>query len=129
MRPVVPGVCDHRRVGWRLIVRSGSRVRRTSHRDLERALEELETRARGLADQAPGEAVDVRFRRYEPQERVIARLELSGPERLVPSVRAGIDVRGDGSIEAYRGRARRELIQARRGESAYDALRRAVAER
>ncbi|MGH2857887.1 MAG: hypothetical protein ACRDMJ_10430 [Solirubrobacteraceae bacterium] len=104
-------------------------MRRSSHADLEGALAELEARARKLAGGATGEAVDVRFRRFEPQERVIARLELAGPERLVPSLRAGIDVRGDGSVEAYRGRSRRELIEARRGESAYDALRRVLAER
>ena len=54
---------------------------------------------------------------------VVARLELSGPRRL----RAGVDVRGDGSSEAFVGRLRRQVVAQRDGESAYEALRRELA--
>jgi hypothetical protein len=53
---------------------------------------------------------------------VTARLELAGPERL----RAGVDVRGDGTAVPFTGRLLRKPVQRRERESAYDALRRAV---
>ncbi len=116
---------------WKLTERAGPKVRRSSFGDVDRALDALESRGRELATAAGGtwSSVDVRYKRFEPQERVVARLELAGPERFVPSVRAGIDVRGDGSVEAFRGRVRREVISEQRGESAYAALRRALSER
>ena len=94
------------------------------HEGLEHALDMLEARARELARAAPGQVVNLKVRRFEPAERVTARLELSGPERLLPRVRAGIDVRGDGSAEAFVGKIRRRLLEQRRGEDAYEALRR-----
>ncbi len=112
---------------WKLTERAGPRVKRSSFDDMTAALDALEARGRELARSAPREAVDTKVRRFEPQQRVIARLELAGPERLVPSVRAGVDVRGDGSVEAFRGRVRREVIDPRRGESPYGALRRSLA--
>ena len=86
-------------------------------------MDALETEARVLSNGAETRSVDTKLlRRFEPIQQVAARVELAGPRRL----RAGIDVRGDGSVESYTGRLRRELIEQGDGESAYDALRRTL---
>ena len=110
---------------WRVKIRAGAHVERTHHEDLGDALATLEARGREIAHEARGKTVSVPLMRdFEPVQQVVARLELSGPGR----VRAGVDVRGDGSAESWTGRVRRQLLTQRRGESAYAALRRAVSE-
>jgi hypothetical protein len=109
---------------YSLKVRAGPKVERSKHDDLDAALRALERRAEELQLVAPKRVVDLKIgRRFEPVQQVTARLELSGPNRL----RAGVDVRGDGSVESWTGRFRRQLIEQRRGESPFDALRRASA--
>jgi len=105
-------------------VRAGPKVRRDAFAALDAALAALERHARELSDTAPRTGLDAKFRRFEPGQRVSARIEIAGPGRLVPSVRAGVDVHGDGSVQAYRGRVRRQVIVPGGGESVYAALRR-----
>jgi hypothetical protein len=113
-------------VAWKLTVRNGSEVERLEFDQLGKALDTLEARAGELAQAAPNKEADLRFKRYEPVQQVFARLELSGPQRFLPSVHAGLDVRGDGSMEPYRGRVTREVIEQQREETPCRALRRAV---
>jgi hypothetical protein len=110
---------------YRLTVRSGPRVERHRFEDLTTALAELEARGRALAAGANAREIDLRVRQFEPVAQVVARLELAGPRRS----RAGVDVRGDGSVEAYMGALRRRVIDQRAGESAYEALARVAGER
>lgn len=107
-------------------MRAGAKVQTERFGELATALDAIEERARELADEAPNRVVDVKYKRFDPVQQVTARLELAGPQRLLVSVRAGIDVRGDGSAEAYVGRVRRAVIEQRKGESPYKALRRVV---
>jgi FAD/FMN-containing dehydrogenase len=101
-------------------VRVGPQVERTRHERLDDALAALEARLGDLgATRGHARAFT---REYEPVAQVAARGELAGPGR----VRGGIDVRGDGSAEAYRGRLRRTVVEQAPGEDAFAALRRAL---
>jgi hypothetical protein len=113
------------RSSYALTVREGSRVDRRRFAGLDEAFAHLEARVEALSGSARRGAVDLRYRRFEPVEQVAARVQLDGSRRL----HGGIDVRGDGSTEAYTGRWRRRLVEQREGESACDALRRALSGR
>jgi hypothetical protein len=115
-------------VAYTVTIRLGPKVTRRRVPSLPDAVDLLEMELRALgpaARRAPARALS---REIAPVAQVAARGELSGPGRLRPSVRAGADVRGDGSYEAYRGKVRREVIAQERGESAFDALRRVLGE-
>ncbi len=87
---------------------------------MDAALDALEATCRAIATGNGREPLKVAKRTYEPIVQVQARVELRGPR----GVRGGVDVRGDGSTEAFVGLVRRELVEQERGESAYAALRR-----
>lgn len=108
---------------YTVTTRIGPRVERARFERLGVALDAIEERGEELSagGRAPA-AQPPLMRRFEPVQQVLARVELAGPRRL----RAGVDIRGDGSTEGYTGRLRRRLVEQQGGESTYDALRRVL---
>ena len=76
----------------------------------------IERAARRLAAGPGREAVELRSRSFAPEQQVAGRVELRGP-----GVRAGVDVRGDGAVEAW---TRPVAAPAGRAAGRRDALRR-----
>jgi hypothetical protein len=106
---------------WRVTVRTGPKVERLRAETLPEALDALEAETRVAATTTRRGTIDVRFRRFEPEDQVATRAELRGP-----GTRAGFDVRGDGNVQAWTGRIRRRLVEPADGETPYHALRRAL---
>jgi len=107
---------------YRVTARKGPKVERERYDNAGQALAAVERHALELERTAHSRATGGRIvRRFEPVQQVVGRVEIRGPR----GVRGGIDVRGDGSAEAYTGRLRRELVEQRDGESPAAALRRA----
>jgi hypothetical protein len=106
---------------YKLTVRRRGGTTRERFASLAEALAALEAR---LEDLAPGERrghEGALSRDLEPVQQVALRGEVSGP-----GARGGIDVRGDGSAEAFIGRWRRVVVAREPSETAHDALRRAL---
>ena len=111
---------------YTVTIRVGPKITRLRADSLDEAIGVLEQQLSSLGAAARRKPATALTREYGPRAQVAARGELSGPSRLRPAIRAGADVRGDGSVEAYRGRVKRELIEVEQGETAFDALRRAI---
>jgi hypothetical protein len=106
---------------YTLTVRRRGATARERFPSLPEALAALEAR---LDELTPGERRGrerALSRDISAVEQVALRGEVAGP-----GVRGGVDVRGDGSAEAFTGRWRRVLVEREAGETAYDALRRAL---
>ena len=104
-------------------VRAGAQIERERYDDANQALAAVERHALELERTAGSRAVGGRLlRRFEPIQQVVGRVEISGPD----GIQGGVDVRGDGSAEAFTGRLRRTLVEPRNGETPYTALRRAL---
>jgi hypothetical protein len=110
-------------VSWRITVRTGPKVERLRAEDVEEALDAVELHGRAAANTERRGAVDTRVRRYEAGDQVAARVELRGP-----GVNVGVDVRGNGGVQAWTGRVRRRPLELEDGETPFEALRRVVAQ-
>ena len=106
---------------YRLTVRRRGRTERARYASLSEALAALEARLDELGPRERRGIERALARELAPVQQVAVRGEVAGH-----GVRGGIDVRGDGSLEAYTGRWRRTLIAPEPGETAYDALRRVL---
>ena len=110
---------------YTLTTRIRGKVEHERFSKLGEALDALELRGHALQGRADADSVGGSLvRRFEPEQQVSARLEVSGPG----GVRGGVDVRGDGSAVPFTGRLLRKQVDRDDRESAYDALRRALRE-
>src|SRR3954466_7676968 len=94
-----------------IIRRRGGKNDKRAFPTLGEAVDDLETELRAAATliaRAP-RIERALGRAYDPVEQVAVRGELRGPGR----VRAGVDVRGDGSAEAWTGVGRRGVSRSR----------------
>ena len=110
------------RGGHVLVKRLGPKVSRERFGDLAPAVEALRAWTDEVSDGSRRTTTKVLSREYEPVQQVVGRGELRGPGRR----RCGIDVRGDGSSEAWTGRWARRLVEQRPGEDAGAALARVL---
>ncbi|MEA2253980.1 MAG: hypothetical protein QOG35_25 [Solirubrobacteraceae bacterium] len=106
---------------YTLTVRRRGGTKRERFASLDEALRALESRLDALASAERRGPERALTRAIAPVAQVAARGELSGP-----GVRGGVDLRGDGSTEAFTGRLRRVIVERRAGETAYEALGRAL---
>lgn len=109
---------------WKLTVRVGSKVQTSRFSSLDEALDAMEARLDASSGAAQRNTARVFHRRIEPVAQVAVRAEVAGPQRFLAKVNGGVDLRGDGSAEAWTGRVSKQVVQPRRGESAVGALRR-----
>ncbi|HET9593222.1 MAG TPA: hypothetical protein VFP17_09930 [Solirubrobacterales bacterium] len=106
---------------WKLTVRHGSDVDHAQFDDLDEAVAAM--RERALAIRSEGPARPVRsLRDFEPDDQVLARLQLSGGRLFRKSV-AGVDVRGDGAFVPFKGGVVREELDPTDHDTPFDVVR------
>jgi hypothetical protein len=113
-------------MAYTVTIRVGPKITRSRHGSLDAAIDALERELTTLGRAGRRETRKALAREYEPGAQVAARGELSGPSRINPRVRAGADVRGDGSIDVYQGKVRRRRVEPEQREAPFDALRRSL---
>lgn len=109
---------------WKVTTRHGPNVGREKFGTLEEAIDDARRRVEEISREDRLPAISF-IRDFSPEQRVAARLEISGPG-LIRSAEGGIDVLGDGSAIAYTGAVRKEPIAADSIEEAFERLRQAL---
>lgn len=108
-------------MSYTLTTRHGSRVARERFQDLDEAIGAMRRRADEIRGAGPLDSVKA-FRDYAPERRVAGRVELSTGGWLRGSD-AGVDVMGDGSLVAYSGGIRKEILEGDPFEAVRGTLR------
>jgi hypothetical protein len=111
---------------WKLTLRQGPRVTVERFASLPDALDAMARQLEPLYAGAGRPTARAFAREIEPVAQVAVRAHVSGPQRLLAKVHGGIDLRGDGSPEAWTGRIDKHVVERSDGEDAVDALRRAL---
>jgi hypothetical protein len=104
-----------------LTVRNGAEVDREGFDDIGEAVVRMRERALAIRAEGPPKTSNL-IRKFEPEDQVSARLELSGRGLLNKPV-AGIDVRGDGTFMPFRGGLRREELDPSGHDTPFDLVR------
>jgi hypothetical protein len=108
-------------VSWKVTVRHGSSVDREKFGSLDEALADARRRIDEVRREDRLRTVHF-LREFTPDQRVNARIEISGPG-LIRTREAGLDVMGDGSVIAYTGAIRKQPIAADSLDEAVEQLR------
>ena len=109
---------------WKVTVRHGSKVGREKFHSLDEAIDEARRRVHEIQREGGLPTISA-FRKHTSDQRVQARIEISGPG-LIRSPEGGIDVMGDGHAVAYTGAVRKETIQADSLDAAFEHLQGAL---
>ena len=107
-----------------MTVRVGPKVERERYETFDEAMLAARARLVALRSMAPRGTQRAFARTYEPVQQVAARVELARGRRGRP--RGGVDVRGDGSVEAWVGLVRKQLVAPSDGEDPVLALERVL---
>jgi hypothetical protein len=107
-------------VSWAVTVRHGSKVGREKFDSLDEALAEARRRVDAIRREDRLPTVSM-LREFTPDQRVAARIEISGPG-LIRTPEGGIDVMGDGATIFYTGSIRKRTIEANSLDEAFEQL-------
>ncbi len=107
-----------------MTVRHGSKVGRERFATLEEAIGEARRRVEEIQRDGGLPTISA-FRKHTSDQRVEARIEISGPG-LIRSPEGGIDVMGDGHAVAYTGAIRKEPIEADSLDEGFERLGQAL---
>jgi hypothetical protein len=111
---------------WKVTVRHGSNVGREKFDSVDEAIADARRRVEEIRREGGLPAISV-FRTHSPDQRVHARIEISGPG-LIRTPEGGIDVMGDGTVIPYKGAIRKERLAAGSLDEALERLRSALGE-